>query len=282
MYKYATLLAMLVVMPAYAAQDKTLPQTIPVLFEYDIISEGEDIGDMTSEISLEPENTYKIIEKATIEITSFWGDINIRSTTSEEYSNTGALLKANSTIVDLDENDAYWLKMENNNGQLWVKGGEGKVINKKEEEVGEGVVELAGGVATEFIPGLDLIMGVSDFIFSSDQDSIESGTISQNDFTTTFSNLPFYWKRNNENLNQNIIVLDTEEFTIDEVKFKYIDSRQERSGGKTIKAHHYSMTSVSEDEPMDVWLAVDHQGVPHFTEYHLKDDEGVVEVKLKQ
>ena len=110
---FAAILIAATPIQALAAAGKVHPT-----FNYDIFLQGEDVGDMLLQIIKKPQGGYQILESTTIQKSSDWDEINLRSTTNEMYSLENNLISADRKTID--QTKAYWSKIDSLGTDLWM------------------------------------------------------------------------------------------------------------------------------------------------------------------
>jgi len=244
-------------------------------FSYDIFAEGNDIGDMQVQIIQEPQGGYQILETTTIQKSSDWDGINLKSTANELYSLENSLISADKKTVD--QTKAYWSKIDSSGADLWMSFSEIKNLSEKEES------ELLGfsiAVLDNFIPQAGQVLGLSQLLFSDTKATPTSLRLPKNSHHTTLANLPKYWSTNRQTLPAEIRLLDIETTSITQMKTEDLGRKVRTLGGNEVSTNHYTLTSEKR-APLNIWLAVDENDIPYIFELQIANSNGLFTIKHK-
>jgi hypothetical protein len=244
-------------------------------FSYDIFTAGNDIGDMQVQIMIKPQGGYQISESTTIQKSSDWDDINLRSTATELYSLEDNLISADKKTFD--QTKTYWSKIDSYGTDFWMSFSEIQNFSQKEDS------ELVGfsiAVLDNFIPQAGEVLGLSQLLLS-DKKAVPTGVrFPKSSHHTTLANLPKYWSIHQQELPGKINVLDIETSSITQMKTENRGSELKAFGGNEVATHHYTLSSEN-NPPIDVWLAVNENGIPYFFELKKDNDKGLLTIKRK-
>jgi hypothetical protein len=247
-------------------------------YHYELLSNAENVGEINVKVIEQADGSYVITESTLFNITSMWGDINMRSTQIEAFSPVGKLLKAD--VKTLNGKKAYWRKAELSDNELWASYTQVQNVTEKEEE------ELAGtalALASNMIPGLGNALGVAQLFLSDDDAQPENLRFLASTYDTSFSNLPFYWSSKQHNLPAHLNLFDSEKLAITAFHIEDLGQKivQLSSGGGAVETSHYKL-QAPKGQPMEVWLAVSDHNSPYFYQVVGVDDDGPFHIVFKQ
>ncbi|MFQ3189690.1 MAG: hypothetical protein ACI936_000815 [Paraglaciecola sp.] len=243
-------------------------------FNYDIFAEGKDVGDMRVQIIKKPLGGYQILESKSIQKSSDWDEINLKSTVNELYSLEHNLISADKKIFD--QTKAYWSKVDSSGADLWMSFSE---IKNPTEKVESEIVGFSIAVLDNFIPEASEVLGLSQLLFSDTKAVPTSIRLPKNSHHTTLANLPKYWSIHRQTLPAEIRLLDIETISITQMKTEYHGLKVKTLGGNEVSTHHYTLTSESRS-PLNIWLAVNKNHTPYIFELQL-DNNGIFTIKRK-
>jgi hypothetical protein len=243
-------------------------------FSYDIFAGGDNIGDMQVQIIKKPQGGYQILESTTIQKSSNWDEINLKSTANELYSLENRLISADKKTFD--HTKAYWSKIDSSGADLWMSFSEIKNFAEKEES------ELLGfsiAVLGNFIPQAGEVLGLSQLLFADTKAVPTSIRLPKNSHHTTLANLPKYWSIHRQTLPAEIRLLDIETTSITQMKTEYLGLKVKTLGGNEVSTNHYTLTSENR-APLNIWLAVDENDIPYIFELQIDNEKGPFIIKL--
>lgn len=244
-------------------------------FNYDIFAKNDDIGDMEVQIVKKPQGGYQILENTTLQKSSDWDEINLKSNASELYSFEGKLISADKKTFD--QTKAYWSKIDSVGADFWMSFSEIKNFAQHEEN------ELIGfsiAILDDLIPEAGQVLGLSQLLLSDTQAIPTSVRFPKNSHHTTLANLPKYWLIHQQKLPTKINVLDIETTSITQMKTQYIGLDLKTFGGIESSTHHYTLTSEN-NPPVNIWLGVSENNIPYFHELKIDNNNGFFTIKRK-
>ncbi len=246
------------------------------LFQYDIFSADDDIGDINIHIiKLNPAG-HVFHELSQINVSGIWGKIELISSLSEEYSGHGELIKADKK--ERDGKKAFWTQIQLLDEEIWASTTQIKKLSEIEEQQ---FVDLSVGLISSMIPNVGDVISISQLIFSDSDGKKDSFRIDKDSYDTTFSNMPFYWQKNQYQFPAELTILDTDTLSVYSVKTEFMGTEKNiktQSIGGT--KHHYRMTPP-EGKHFDIWVAVDAQNTPHLVQLIAEDKDGEFKIKIK-
>ncbi|MFT7089576.1 MAG: hypothetical protein ACJAU4_001393 [Glaciecola sp.] len=245
-------------------------------FNYDIFADGDDVGDMQVQIIKTPQGGYQILESTTIQKSSDWDEIDLRSTMNEMYSLEDNIISADKKTYD--QTKAYWSKIDSAGADLWMSFSEIKNFTQQEES------ELVGfsiAVLDNFIPEAGEVLGLSQLVLSDTKAIPISIRFPKNSHHTTLANLPKYWSSHQQKLPAKIQLLDMETTSITQMKTESRGGEVKTLGGGEVSTHHYTLTSEN-SAPLNIWLAVNENQIPYFFQIKIYNKNGLFTIKRKQ
>jgi hypothetical protein len=267
---FAAILIAATPIQALAAAGKVHPT-----FNYDIFLQGEDVGDMLLQIIKKPQGGYQILESTTIQKSSDWDEINLRSTTNEMYSLENNLISADKKTFD--QTKAYWSKIDSLGADLWMSFSEIKDLAQQEES---DLIGFSIAVLDDFIPKASEVLGLSQLLLADTKARPTSIRVPKNLHHTTIANLPKYWSIHQQTLPAKIQLLDIETTSITQMKTEYRGLEVKTLGGDEVPTHHYTLTSEN-SAPLNIWLAVNENHIPYFFELKTNRNSGDFIIKRK-
>jgi hypothetical protein len=244
-------------------------------FNYDIFAEGDDVGDMQVQIIKNPQGGYQILESKTIQKSSDWDEINLRSTANELYSPENGLISADKKTFD--QTKAYWLKVDSSGADLWMSFSEIQNLAQEEED---GLVGFSFAVLGNLIPAAGEVIGLSQLFLSDTNAAPTSTRFPKDSQDTTLANLPKYWSIHQQTLPAVIRLLDIESISISQMKTEDQGVEVRTLGSNEVSTKHYTLTSENRP-PLNIWLAVDKNDIPYIFELQVANSTGLFTIRHK-
>lgn len=248
-----------------------------IVLNYDVISEEEDVGDMTFKFS-QGESGYVIVEHSNIKASSWWWSIDVTTIASEEYRYDAGLVKVDSKTVDKDDGIAYWVKIKSHEDGFW---GDFTVIERITAGESKQFSGLTFAVAGRTSNNIEEILSLSSKIFADRKEKAEGAKFPKNSFDTTFNHLPFFIQKNaGKPLPKKINILDTDNLEVSPVEINDLGEKTILVGTSKIKVRHLTL-SDGEFDPSHLWIKVDDTSLPYLVRHVGVDEDGAFELKLK-
>jgi len=218
---------------------------INVIFNYDIFSEGTDVGNMKVQIKEISQGGYEILEHSLIQAKAVWGEVSLQTKTSEQYSAGNSLISAN--IKTYDKNQVFWTTIDNFGADLSIHFSAIKSPPIKEQEAPFKVLDT---------------------------------TIPKNSYHTTLAHLPKYWSIQQQKLPGHLNLLDFKSLSVVRmyIEDKGLEVREYRSA--KIPTRHYTLISEN-NEPLNIWLAVNENNIAYLFQLQGKDEYGDFTIQVK-
>jgi len=258
------------------AEEKTPDVTGSVTFLYDLISDGDDIGDIsiTRTRHVDAENSfYTVEENISSKVSSFWGQW--------EMTLTGKTVVNNDGIVSFDykikENKENWrIFGERHNLEFWCSAR--KVLTKNEKDE-EDILAISSMVAAKTIPYAGEALTVIGML-NNDGDREGEIRIPLHSFETTSGQLASFLKRKPKGLKkEKVKVFDTSELKIEPHIFEEANQVQIRISGRTFNCRVFKATKPKGESTY--WVAEDDLGA-FLVKESGKDGDSPYEVILKK
>ncbi len=246
------------------------------LLNYDIISEGEDVGDMTLKLSRK-EGGYVVVEQSQIEISGWWWSVKIATVLSEEFQGDGNLVKADSKTVI--EGGVYWTRMHAHDEAVSGEYIEITHMNADEEKK---FSHLSFAVTGKSSNNGEEVISLSEAMLSSrNRKPAHQVTFPQGAFDTTFNNLPFFIQQNGDKpLPSKINILDTENLEISSASIEDLGVESLTIGNRNIQVRHITL-SDGQYRPSHLWIKEDAGSLPYVVRHSGEDEDGEFDIVLK-
>ncbi len=243
---------------------------------YDIISEGESLGDMTLKLSRHKEG-YLLVEQSQINISGWWWSVDIATVLSEQFQKGGRLVKADSkTVID---GGAYWTRMSAHADTL---SGEYIEINRMNSDESKKFSHLSFAITGKSSNNVEEVILLSEAMLSSRNKKPDyRTTVSADAFDTTFNHLPFFIQKNGERpLPATINILDTEDLEIASATVNDLGMESIFLGNKKVQLRHITL-SDGKYRPSHLWIKIDAGTLPYVVRHTGEDEDGEFEILLK-
>lgn len=256
---------------------------------YDIFSEKKKIGEMTHRI-IPTDQGYTIAETSQINISGWWGEINLRSNFIETYDNTGRLLGSDNKIRDGKTTHHLRTHLNHNDYLAFYR----KIKNTTKDEQSE--LNLLDSLINQSASiNMDALLNLSHTIFSNRTEKIKSDKFSTNDFDTTSTYLPFFLQKNTKEIIKNKIKLyDPEELKITYQQIEDLGWEEMTLNKESIKTRHFTLTD-DKNPPTHLWIGGFSEfdtesnqsknrmkeSIPYLVRLTAEDKDGPIEIVLK-
>jgi hypothetical protein len=246
---------------------------------YDLLSEGEDIGDITLKL-LKEEKRYVILEKSHIDVSGWWWRIDITTVLFEQFDQGGVLKHSDGKT--LDEDTIYWTQISSDNDQYQASF---RSIKKITDQDKKQFSKLSFAVSDPSSNNVDEVVSLSKLIFSRRDQQAERSSFSQADFDTTWNGLPFFiQKQAGGDLPNKLSILDSEDLEIFQVTLDDLGYEVVSDGANEIPARHLRL-SDGKYKPTDLWIYdgtnTDQFSMPYMIRYTGENQDGPFEAVLK-
>jgi len=249
---------------------------------YRILSEDDVIGEVTIKLLRQGRQVF-MFETSHIDVSGWWGSINIKSNSMEEYLDGINLVRMDSKILDNDENEAYWIELSSKektiNGKLTVITDVNDPQKLMLDKLANRVKKTTKLTGKEYLSSTQPIFkGVvqkhkkeSDFSFSN------------KDIDTSVNALPFYIaKKGLAHTSQWLNLIDLEDFEIKKTRVDNMGMEVLTINGRNITARHLKLSIEDNDsEPQHIWIADEKSPLPYMVRYTSVDELGPSEVVIK-
>jgi len=246
-----------------------------VLLNYDILSQGKHVGDVTTKIS-QQETRHVIIERSHIKASGWLWKIDVTTVLSEEFINGNKLTNADGKTFE--EGAAHWttMKLQEDDFQMqYIK------IPKTSSDEEKIFASLSAEAASGASLNTDKILSLSESVFSTSKEASEEWLISKRSFDTTWNNLPFYIQlRAETSIPETLNILDSENLEIDRFAVKNIGKETMKIGTEQVSAHHLIFTT-GKSNTSHIWINSENNSIPFVVRHTGKDEDGAFEIKLK-
>ncbi len=246
-----------------------------VVLNYEILSEGKDVGDMTLKL-FQQKSGHVIVSHTHIKASGWWWSINITTILSEQFQHKAGLIKADGKT--LDENTAYWTKINAYDDEYRADFME---INKTTTQENEQFSGLSFAVAGRVSSNTEEILSLSEALFTDRKGQIHGVTFPKNSFDTTFNDLAFFIQKNaGKPLPKKLNILDTENLEIIQMSISDLGLETMLIGVEKIQVRH--LTLSDEKFPSShIWIKEDLSSLPYFVRHTGEDEDGKFEIILK-
>ncbi len=244
---------------------------------YDILSEGDDVGDMTRKLS-RTEDGYTIVEHHHIKTSGWWGSIDITTILGEEFQHGVGLIKSDSKTMD--DGTVYWSRINLHEDEFW---GEFTEISKMSKRETQQFFNLSAAATSRDVFKAADIFALSVALFSIRNDLAQAHRIKfvRGSFATTFNDLPFFIQRNaGKPLAKKIQILDPENLEIISVEMTDRGLESILVGSEEIQTRHL-IVSNGQFKPSHLWIKIDSASLPYIVRHSGEDEEGTFEMTLK-
>lgn len=258
------LLATLAVSASITSYAKTI--------NYQLVVDKKQLGTISASYTTEKSGKYSLKRTSHINVPGLLKDEKLESTVTETYSPQGKLLKSSYKVRY--KNKIYWTKLELHGKEFLAFQSEITNDSQKEDEQ---LVEFTKGVVADMVPGAGEVMLINDIL---DENQPSNDRFTSDSFDTSFSNLPFLWKKSNYELPKKLRLLDTEDMGIFPVDVVFQGIETVSLKNKKITASHFKLLS-KDSKPTEIWLALDEAKKPFFykiTGHEDGDDYAIVPV----
>jgi hypothetical protein len=255
---------------AYAEKNDSLS------LKYAILSEGETIGVLIHKL-FRNESHSRLYGQSQIDISGWWGKINVLGYLVEELDLVNRLVRSES--VDLDDSTLYRRAINTNGNHLLVSYGELKEITGSERKQFTSLLQAVSNIDGKQRENLQ---SLSTALFEKRGEVIEKAQINLSDFDTTENHLPFYLQSlGGKPLPKQLRLLDTEDLTINVVSVTDLGYETMAVGDKTYRCRHLKLTD-KKYKPSDIWIDEDSRSLPFMVRFIGEDESGTVEISLKE
>jgi hypothetical protein len=244
--------------------------------EYDILSEGEAIGALTHKL-FRNGSRISLYEQSRIDISGWWGKINISGFLVEELDSNNRFVRSES--ADLDGSTIYRSTIKVNNNQLLASFAELKEISHSDREQFTRLLQVIGNIQDEQPENLH---SLSSALFEKRGKTTEKVLFDSSVFDTTENNLPiFIQSLGGKPLPKQLRLLSTEDLTIDEVSVTDLGYEAVAVGAKTFRCRHLKLVGKSY-RPSHIWIDETSRSLPYMVRFTGEDEHGAVEISLKE
>jgi len=176
---------------------------------YTVTVDDRRVGTSRYRTTHSEDGSYIIMMQSSIN-TEGWLD-SIKQDTShiERYSADGKLLEINRKIFDGSKVD--WLQVQRQDNELWGGYTEVKNLSQKEEDELTG---LSMSIASHALPMVGNLITASQLLFPGRDRPSEGTRFSDQEFDTSFENLPFIWQQQGNRLPSTLRILDSDSLAI--------------------------------------------------------------------
>jgi hypothetical protein len=272
---YRSSLFTVIILIATSAQGLDKADKSHTIFDYDVFSEGAEVGSMQVEIIKDTQGGYQIIENTSIYVDSVWNEVNLKSTSKELYSSEDHFISADKKTYD--KSKLYWSKIDGSEQDLWMSFSE--LLNKTKKEEME-VVGLSMALLNNLVPAAGEAIGLTHLLFSDSTGTPPSRLFPKGSHHTTLAHLPQYWSNQKLTLPAKISLLDIETISIGQIEVEYRGLQVKTLNDTRVLTNHYSLVSEN-SESLNIWLAVNENDVPYFFQLSGEDQNGSFTINLK-
>lgn len=245
---------------------------------YDILSEGEDVGDITLKLS-QTEEGYLIIEHNQIKVPGGWGDINITTIISEEFKHGVGFINSDSKTVA--DGTAYWTRISRrDDGYLGVY----TEISKLDQHETQQFSQLSSALTGRDQFKAEEIIALSRAIFSVRGDSAHTHHVkfTKNAFSTTLYGFPFFiQKYDGKPLPKKINILDAQSMEVHQVSISDLGVEALIVDKKKLHVRHL-VISGGKYKPSHLWLKDGGSSFPYTVRHVGEDEDGMFEIVLRK
>lgn len=246
-----------------------------ILLNYAILSQGKDVGDVTTKIS-QQETRHIIIERSHIKASGWLWKIDIATVLSEEFINVNELTSADGKTFE--EGAAHWTKISLQEDDFQMQYIKIPKTSPDEEEI---FASLSTEAASAASLHSEQILSLSESVFSTSREVSEEVLISKRSFDTTWNNLPFYIQLIAERpIPETLNILDSENLEINRFSVKDIGKETMRIGTEQISARHLTFTT-RKSNTSHIWINIEDNSIPYVVRHTGKDKDGAFEIVLK-
>lgn len=243
-----------------------------VVSSYDLLMEGDDVGDITVTRTRGPDDTISVQTSLGIKLSGwFW---------SFELSSTGEVIVDSAGILEFDHRitvagESYHLVGERHNKELWCSARE--VLTRQEQE-DAAVVDLAASTVVSMIPYAGEALGIIS-LFGDGSDGQGELRIPDDLYDTTATGFEDYLLKNRGDMrNRTVRILDTTDFSIETLRVDEAGQESITAAGQSFLCHIFHITT-SEGSSTS-WVAKDSMGA-FLVKEDGEDEDGDNEVRLK-
>lgn len=249
-----------------------------LVLNYDIFADSQAIGKLT-QLVFHNRQGHKSIEHSQIQVSGWWGKLEISDTLIEEFDGGNNLAASDSKFVD--GNTVYWTRIQVAGNKLRGSSSKVKNTSSREKQALVSQAETVSGILTpDYVPDFGEIVAITDSLFTDRQLRSQDSIYTHQDFDTTESNLPFFVQAfGDKSLPGSLRLLDTQRLEISRVKLSDHGFDTLKIGGKNIRCRHLQI-SDSKSEPTQFWLYAEPPSIPFLVQYIGEDEDGPVEVRL--
>jgi hypothetical protein len=257
------------------AQEKRWVPTGAISTAYDLVSNGDDIGEIVMVRSWQGDTGNRFFlaeETVTAKVSGWWGFWEMTSVGKTVIDEKGLL----AFDYRIKENDKNWrIFGDRHDLELWC--GARKVLTKKEKDE-EDIVAISSMVAAETIPYAGEALTVLG-ILNNDGQNEGHIRIPLDTFDTTYSQLPTaLFKKSKLFGKEKARILDTSELKTEICVFEETDQEQIETAGQTFRCHVFNVEKPKGDSTY--WLAEDELGTFVVKESG-RDNDGPYKIILK-
>ena len=257
-----------------------------LVLNYDVLSEGEDVGDVTLKLS-QKEEGYVAVEYSQIKTRGWWWSVDITTILSEEFREDTGLIKADSKT--LYEGTTYWTRMNVHEDTLL---GELTEISNMSDSENKQFSRLSFAVTGKVSPNTKEVTSLSEAMFS-DRNTPPTYNVKfpQGSFDTTFTDLPFFIQKNiGKPLPKKLNILDTENLGIIQVNVNNQGLNTMTIGKEKIQVRHLilsesqllsKLVNDAQFKPSHLWIKEDVTSLPYVVRHIGEDEDGEFEIILK-
>ena len=246
-----------------------------MLLTYDILSQGKDIGDLTTRISQQG-NRHVIIEWSHIKASGWLWKIDIVTILSEEFENGNKL--TNSDGKTFEEGSAHWTKIGSQEKDILMQYLEIPKPGPREEKQ---IARLSLEAEANTSSNTEDILSLSGSIFMNIVEGVQEFSVSRKSFDTTWNNLPFYIQRKSDSsMPLELKILDTENLEIGKFTVKDVGRETLMLAKEPITVRHLTFSN-RKTGTSHIWINTDSGVLPHVVRHTGKDEDGAFEIVLK-
>lgn len=268
------LLAVLMVISTTQAQAGEQLWESTISHQYDIFSDGKDIGDIRvtrSRKEKDEEKLYRTEDATNVKVAGTWGSWEM-SATGETITDEQGLFRFDQKIV---ENGKRWrITGSRQEEELWCSA---RQVQTKKEKENDDLIGISKMVLAETVPYAGQAMTVLGLLSEEGEGDFQ---IPLDSFDVTPQQLPGFLTETAKGLkDKQIRILDITELEIIEFIFTEIASETIQTGDKSFKCRVFTATSSSGN--FTYWLAEDVLG-GFFVKQKGKDKNGPYEIVLER
>ncbi|HBR98085.1 MAG TPA: hypothetical protein DD979_12010 [Gammaproteobacteria bacterium] len=239
---------------------------------YSLTSEGKPIGESVQWL-IRRGDVYRSIQYSHINISSWWGNIDIGSVTTEHFLGAGFVRSVSST---LESRKAHRLVAERRGNRL-----EGTYVKvdatAKDRESFEALAQRARHAPAADLPDL---IAQSEALLSEHAQQAKALAPTPARFDTTENHLPFFIHAlGAQAMPAELRLLDTDSLTIHTVKVEDLGDATLTISGQAVRCRHLTLVG-KKGKPAHLWITTPPDALPHMLRFVGEDDDGQVDIQL--